>query len=303
MEAFRQCCRLTVGATLLLACGSRTDPGSLHASSVDDGAAPVDAAAGFDGGPILDSSAPVDSFVPPDSGAGCDASIPDISYVLDAVGVLYRYDPVTATATRLGSPNCGNGNVPWTMTTSREHAYFVYTDWTLYAVDLATLACSPTAFRSGQLGIGDQFGVAVSGTGGVEKLYVYGEANGGSNPILAVSDLSSFVLTKVGDITPSPPAPSFPVNLTADSMGNLYAFSPGGLLQQIDERPGAVLQAVQTGVTTMSTWGQLTYGPEIFLLVDTRAVGYLIASQTQVSEHDIGISAIGAGSFLTCPGR
>jgi hypothetical protein len=51
----------------------------------------------------------------------------------------------------------------------------------------------------------------------------------------------------------------------------------------------------------MSTWGQLTYGPEIFLLVDTRAVGYLLASQTQVSTHDIGISAIGAGSFLTCP--
>jgi len=86
-------------------------------------------------------------------------------------------------------------------------------------------------------------------------------------------------------------------------MGHLYAFSPGGGLQQIDETTGSVLQSVQTGVTTMSTWGQLTYGPEIFLFVDTRAVGYLLPSQTQVSEHDIGISAIGAGSFLTCPGQ
>ena len=303
MEAFRRSCCLTVTVTALLACGSRTDPGSLRPSAVADGAAPVDAAPVFDGGPILDSSAPVDGVVPQDSSTGCDASIPDISYVLDAVGVLYRYDPVTATATKLGSPNCGNGNVPWTMTTSRERAYIVYTDWTLYAVDLATLACSPTAFQSGQLGIGDQFGVAVSGTGGVEKLYVYGEAIVGSNPILAVSDLTSFVLTKVGDILPAPPAQSFPVNLTADSMGHLYAFSPGGLLQQIDEATGSVLQSVQTGVTTMSTWGQLTYGPEIILFVDTRAVGYLLPSQTQVSEHDIGISAIGAGSFLTCPGQ
>ena len=295
-------CCATVAAAALLACGSRTDPGALRPASGADAAAPVDAGAVFDGAPVFDAPFPVDAFTPPDSGNGCDASTPDISYVFDAVGALYRYDPVAAKVTKLGTPDCGNGNVAWTMTASRENAYIVYTDWTLYAVDLTTLACSPTAFRAGQLGIGDQFGVAVSGTGGVERLFVYGEPNVGGNPILAVSDLSSFVLTKVGDILPVPPSSSFPVNLTADSMGHLYAFSPGGLLQQIDEATGVVLQSVQTGVTTMSTWASLTYGPEVYLFVDSRADGYDLPTRTRLSDQDIGVFPIGAGSILTCPG-
>jgi hypothetical protein len=273
----------SVGAATMTACGART-PLDLSDSPSDGGYA-ADAFFLVDGAP-----------------AACGGNTPiEVSYLLDGDGVLYRYDPLAAGPTTLGAPNCGNVNVPWTMTVSRENAYVVYTDWTLYAVDLATLACSPTAFHSGQLGLDEEFGVAVSASGGTERLFVYGEPSSGGNPILAVSDLSSFALTKVGDILPPPPAETFPVNLAADATGLLYAFSPGGYLQQIEAATGAVVQAARTGVVTMSTWASLTAGTSVFLFVDSTVDGYDLTMRSTTSTHDIGVSAIGAGTVVACP--
>jgi len=220
--------------------------------------------------------------------------------VLDGSGVLYRYDVSTGQVTPLGAPSCADGNVQWTMTASRDTAYILYTDGPLYAVDLATLACSQTPFRSGQLGLDFDYGVAVTGSGAAARLYVYGLPSGGTNPILAVSDLTSFVLTKVGDILPAPPPSSYPVNLTADGAGHLYAFSPGGFVQQIDPASGAVLQSAQTGVTTTGTWATLAYGNDLHLWVDSEVVGYDLASNMQTSRSDAGVSAIGGSSVSAC---
>jgi hypothetical protein len=281
---FRRVSRLALAAVALFACGSRTGldvpRASAEAGLLADALAPLDGAPMecSDGGPL------------------------ERSYLLDGSGVLYRYDALTAHVTMLGVPDCGNDNVQWTMTASRDNAYIVYTDWTLYAVSLTTLACTPTAFQPGQLGLDGEFGVAISESGGAESLYVYGQPSGGGDPILAVADLASFALTKVGDIVPVPPASSFPVNLTADTMGHLYAFSPGGLLQQIDAATGAVLRAAQTGVTSMFTWASLTYGSDVFLFVDSHVDGYDLASGTSTSDRDIGIFPIGGGSVLACPG-
>ena len=248
-------------ATVLFACGSRT---GIDASELSSDAGPL-----ADAAPCCDGSLPGDASTARDAG-GCanGGGAVEVSYVFDAVGVLYRYDPRTARPTRLGAPNCGNGNVPWTMTASREHAYVVYTDWTLYAVDLVTLACSPTSFRSGQLGLDSEFGVAVSGSGATERLFVYGQPTGGTSPILAVTDLSSFVLTKVGDVRPAPPVSSFPVNLTADATGHLIAFSPG--LRRLHERHwGAALflalAVVVFGVLLVRSfeWAGRQLGPHV----------------------------------------
>jgi len=176
-------------------------------------------------------------------------------------------------ATMLGVPQCGDDNVQWTMTASRENAYIVYTDGTLYAVDLTTLACILTPFQPNQLGIQPDFGIAVAGSGAGESFYVYGEGSDG-NPILAVSDLSSFVLTKVGDV-----------------------------LQEIDAATGTVLQAAQTDIITMSTWASLTGGSEVVLFVDSRVASYDLASGAQTAEADSGVSPVGAGTVLSCPGQ
>jgi hypothetical protein len=241
---------------------------------------------------------------PVDAGTVCgEGGPPEVSYLLDSSGTLYRYDTQTRQSTPLGAPNCGNDNVQWTMTASRENAYIVYTDWSLYAVNLSTLACSPTPFPASQLDIGDDFGVAVADIGGVERLYVYAEDSEGNGPFLAVSDLASFELTKVGDVLPAPPADTFPVNLTADTKGHLYAFSPEGVVQEIEATTGAVLQSAQTNVTTTGTWAALTYGPELFLFVDSDVVDYDWMTQAQTSSFDAGVLPVGGNSVPACPGR
>ncbi len=267
-------------AVALLACGART-PLEVGTSSE----------------PVTDGG----STLPPDSGAPCDdGGHPELSYVLDDVGVLYRYDVLTGKATALGTPDCDDDNVQWTMTASRTDAYILYTDWTLYDVDLSTLACSQTPFQTGQLGFDFDYGIAVSSSSGTDKLYVYGLPSGSTNPILAVSDLTSFVLTKVGDILPAPPPSTYPVNLTADTMGHLYAFSPLGWVQEIDATTGAVLQSKQTDVTTMSTWATLTRGSDLYLWVESQVVGYDLATGAHTSQLDAGVSAVGGNSVLLC---
>ncbi len=251
-----------------------------------------------DGGPGA-SDASVDSG--PLAEAGPCGSGP--SYVLDGSGVLYRYDVTTGHATPLGTPDCGNSNVQWTMTATRDRAYIAYTDGTLYVVDLATLVCTQTPFRPGQLGLDTDFGIAVSGIAGAEQLFVYGWPESATSPILAVSDLTTFVLTKVGDVLPAPSPSMYPVNLTADPMGNLYAFSPGGLVQQIDPSSGAVRQSVQTGITSMGTWATLATSRGLYLWVQSEVDGYDLATRAQTSERDAGVLAIGGSSVGGCAGE
>lgn len=265
-------------------CGSRTDPG-----------VPPDASP--------DTPEPLDSAPGPDSSGGCgDAGPLELVYALDATGVLYRYDPLIGQATALGTPSCGDGNVQWTFTASRDHGYIIYTDGALFTVDLATLACTPTSFRPGQLGLDTESGIAAVGSGASERLYFYGMPAGASTPIVAVCDTTSFVLSKVGDVSPAPPASSYPVNLTSDFMGNLYAFSPLGVVQEIDSSSAAVLRSVDTGVTSMGTWATIAYGADLYLWVQSEVVGYDLATQSRTSEHDAGPNAVGAGSFPVCGG-
>jgi hypothetical protein len=224
----------------------------------------------------------------------------ELAYALDRVGTIHRYDPHTASAETLGTPDCGNSNVQWTMTATPDTAYIVYTDWTLYAVDLATLVCTKTAFDPGQLGNIGEFGVAAVGSGPSTRLFVYGLPTEGAAPVLAVADVGSFALTPVGSIDPAPPTSSFPVNLTADTAGQLYAYSPDGLVQRIDPASGAVLQSRQSDVVTMSTWATVAYTPELYLWADSRVVGYDLSSGAHTSDHDAGIFAVGASSFVAC---
>jgi len=270
-----------------LGCGARTDLGGRGSPSLDGGAS-IDGAA---------SDARVDSL-----GPCADGGTPPTVYALDGNGVLYTYDPTTGHSTALGAPDCGNSNIAWTVTASVDHAFIVYTDWTLDVVSLPSLSCSSTPFVPGQLGLDFEFGVAAVGSGASERLYFYGVPTGGAAPILAVADTQSYVLQKVGDVLPVPGPDSSLVNLTASSDGMLYAFSPLGLVEQIDPSTAAVVRAVDTGVTTDGTWATIAYGSKLFLWVDSDVVGYDLASQSRVSDNDAGIGAIGASAVGRCPG-
>jgi hypothetical protein len=273
-------------APLLLACGSRTGLDVAPSLAAGDASPPGDAAPTFD------------------AAAHCADGGPSVlAYALDDVGTIHRFDPQTAQVQPLGTPDCGNGNVQWTMTASNRAAYIVYTDWTLYRVDLATMICAPTPFQASQLGLDGEFGVAVTGSGASERLFVYGVQTGHTDPILAVTDTTSFSMSVVGSVLPAPPVDSFPVNLTADDVsGTLYAFSPGGWLQKIDPATAKVLDAADSGVTTTSTWATLAFGPQLLLWVGPRVDGYDLAKRTRTSDHDVGVSAVGASAILACPG-
>jgi len=281
----------TLVATLA-SCGARTGVDALPG-----------AASATDAGGALDATPSDAPGTPPDAASCPDGGPLDVVYAMDGPGVLYRYDPVTNQSTQLGAPDCGNGNVPWTITASRDAVYVVYTDWTLYRVDPATLRCTGTPFDANQVGLDSEFGVAAFGSGAGERLFVYGVPAGGPTPILAVADTISFALTKVGDVVPAPHPGGFPVNLTADNLGHLYAFAPFtlGPVLEIDQTSGAVLQSVDTGVTTQSTWATIAYGTRLFLWVDDRVVGYDLAAHAQTGTRDAGFGAIGAGSFPACP--
>ncbi|HEY1691746.1 MAG TPA: hypothetical protein VGG39_06275 [Polyangiaceae bacterium] len=284
--------RLTLAALALLAgCGARTEPADLGGSPI----APAD-------GGVTDAGIPgVDA--PFDAAPACEAGTIEVAYVLDGEENLYRYDPQTGQAILLGPLSCGDGNVAWTMTATRDHAYVVYTDWTIYVVDLATLVCTPTAFQAGQLGLEDEFGVAaVPGPSG-DRIFYYGTPSDVGAPILAVSDTQSFELTEVGSIQPPPPAQGgFPVNLTSDGNGHLYAYSPLGLVQEIDEGTGNVLQSVDTRVTSTATWATIAYGSTLYLWADTEVFGYDLGSRRRTSDFEVGIDAIGASAVTVCAG-
>ena len=275
---------LLVGA---LGCGARTDPGDLTSPALDSG--------GSRDRTVTD--APADQLAPCAAGGP-----PPTVYALDDNGVLYLYDPTTGRSTALGTPDCGNSSIAWTVSASVDHAFIVYTDWSLDVVSLPTLACSATPFVPGQLGLDDEFGVAAVGSGATERLYFYGVPTGGTVPILAVTDTQSYVLQRVGDVLPVPANGGDVVNLTAGSDGMLYAFSPLGLVQQIDPATAAVVRAVDTGVTSDGTWATIAYGSKLLLWVDQEVVGYDLASGTRTSDYDSGVSAIGASAVGGCAG-
>ena len=267
-------------ASLLAACGSRT---GLREAPYQP-ALPYDASA--------------------DAPPACDASVPH-AYAADSAGTLYRYDPLTGQATRLGTASCGMSGGIWTMTATRQHAFLVDdANWSLYQVDLATMRCSRTAFSIGALGVQAAFGVAAADTGAGERVYVYGLPGGSGTPALFACDTSSFQCTSIGALHPAP-AGAFPVNLTwNEQTGHLFAFAPqltGANVFELDPRDATVLSSSSTGVTTNSTWATIAYGSNLLLWVGSDVVGYDLAARARTTTHGGAPPAVGASGFLDCP--
>jgi hypothetical protein len=277
----------------LLACGR---------TGLDDLAPPV----GIPSALGRDASSSEAATPGPDASARCGDGGPiTVAYVLDAVGNLYRYYPSTGQEVLLGTPDCGDSVIPWTMTAGRDHAYIVYTDWSLFRVDLATLACTPTPFVAGQLGLEDSFGVALTGSGDSERIYYYGvPGDDASTAILAVSDTVSFTLSLVGPVNPmSPNDPLFPVNLTSDNAGHLYAYAPEpeGDLLEIDEATGVVHLLVDESLPSGPPYATLAYEGSVYLFADDVVEEFEPPKPGAFSTRTIDAGAIGAGSYVVCP--
>jgi hypothetical protein len=294
MTLARRIAPWVVTVALLPACGSRTGldapSGSAPASQP-----PAIADAGID---VEPPGATADGAA--DAGLPCSSPVV-VVYALDPVGGIHELNPLSGADRLLGAPQCGNDNVQWTMTATRDHAFIVYTDWTVYEVSLGTLACTRTPFDPSALGLSGEFGVAAVGAGGSERLFAYGEASGSMGLVLGTCDTTSYALSLVGVVAPPPGA--FPVNLTADEASwHLFAYAPAApsWVLELDAANARVLRSAATGVGTDSTWATVAYEGELFLWADSRLVGYDLAAQKVLSDHDAGFAAVGASAVLLC---
>ncbi len=193
---------------------------------------------------------------------------------------------------------------PWTISVSRTGtAYLVSSDtWDMYAVDLATLACSRTLFRRNQLGIATSFGIAVSRTGSADQMFFFGESNGQGPPILAVSDLTTFQLQEVGPALPDvPQLDNQEYDTQADLYGHIFVLTQTGLLVELDAATGKVLGAVDTGTnpTQNESWAVMTYEAQVYMFTNTTVATYDFATgvtttlgNVDVMNYVVGASAV-----------
>jgi hypothetical protein len=297
-------------AALGTACGSRSglflfaEP---TPSSGDSGPVPIDAA---DVAPPPDhaihddESAPIDVNVPPDSGLKCaDGATDTHAYLVSETGTFYEYDPASLQARPLGSLACPdpNGSQPFTMTVTEGNAYVIYQDSLLYKVDLATLACSATAFNPGAVGLQGNFGIASAYEGATEWLYLYGCVNSGPTcvPTLARADLTTYAVELVGAVAPLPPTMIFPVDMKADGYGRLFAIDYPGNLIQIDRTTGTVVGYDATGFTlspsaeALLAWNGLLYifGGRTGTVAQYDLVAHKLIPLGQVNDAIVGAGA------------
>jgi DNA-binding beta-propeller fold protein YncE len=247
--------------------------------------------------------------VAPDSGLACpDGGLPN-AYLFDNGGALYTFDPATLATSLLGTPACAGGVGPWTLSVSREgNAYVVFMDpWSIYKVDLTTLACTPTPFVTGQLGLDAFFSIAVSRNTGTEKLFVYGEPGLGDGgtipntpPILAQTDLTTFVLSEVGAVVPEPPLDSYPLDMQGDPLGNLFGLSDDGLIVEINSATGAVIGKADTGFLGGRDWAVMSYENQVYLFGaagdGSEVARYDVATQTLDLVGTIPVAVLGASA-------
>lgn len=232
------------GPVLAAACGSRTGllaPVASDASALDaasDVLEEADADVAFPDGPDIC----------PDAGS-------TLVYVITESNDLFSFYPPTLTFTRIGPVSCpgaASGVTPFSMAVDRRGVGLsVFSDGTLFQVDMATAACRGTTFQPDQLGFQTFcMGYAAnSGDGGDagETLYVADcEVSSVMKPNssgLAILDTTLLTLSYVAPFSQGIPGPE----LTGTGDGRLFGFftnttGSGSHIVQIDRATGALLQ-------------------------------------------------------------
>ncbi len=213
-------------------------------------------------------------------------------------GRLFTLDPPTLTTHLLGALDCPTAANPWSLTASSSGAvYVIYDDWNIYEIDPKTLACNTTPYVTDQLGLSEGTGITIAPTPSGERLYVYGQDRF-NNSELDVTDLTSFVLTNVGTVTPPPAASSYPLDIRADAFGRIFGFGPDGTLVQIDRNTAALLAQDQTSFAPMggASWALLTWNDDLYLFSEGDVGRYDLATQTVTPIGNVGVTVVGASA-------
>jgi hypothetical protein len=288
-------CAVTVVVTSALACGSRTDLDFDFSSMQDDAASPHD-----DGAPMVDAITPPPTIdaTPPNDASVCPKN-GTTAFMLSDDARLFTLDPPTLTTHLLGTLDCSTSAHPWSLTASSSGAvYVIYDDWNIHEIDPKTLACHTTPYAPDQLGLSQgETGITIAPTPSGERLYVYGQDRF-NNSELDVGDLTTFVLSNVGTVTPPPVASSHPLDIRADAFGRIFGFGPDSTLVQIDRDTAALVAQVQTSFAPMggASWALLTWNADLYLFSEGDVGRYDLATQIVTRIGNVGVTVVGASA-------
>lgn len=230
----------------------------------------------------------------------------DLIYVLDQDSEsLWLFDPGTASLTALGALSCDSWSSPASMAVARDgFAYVRYADQEVFQIDLATLACTPTAYSDRSTGFG-AFGMGFATPTSEtwrDQLFV---ANARQ---LGRLDPTTWQLTTLGTL-PSQ------AELTGTGAGELFAVLPLEsplTVVELDQSTGSVRDTVRVGTTldiaNLDTFAFAAYDGSFYLF--TRMYGMGNSTAVHRIERDgsisllapeLGINVVGAGVSTCAP--
>jgi hypothetical protein len=305
-----------------VACGARS---GLDTPTVDVRVS-HDAEAFLDGDAFVEADAVIDS--PVETGPrplDCAEAGVLYIYVIAEDNSLYSFNPADGEFTLIGVINCPDpgGLQPFSMAVDHTGvAYVVFYDGYLFRVSTKTASCEATPYVPNQHGV-TRFGMGFVATvddagNGSETLFVAPDngPNAGDQPnLLATIDLTSFVLTTVGNLGTVEGIPVSSAELTSTRGDNLYGFfspmntSPPAYIVHIDPATAGILSAVELpSVEEGNGWAFGFWGGDFYTFTGPNGTSTIVTryrpsdeSITVVAMTPPDVLIVGAGVSTCAP--
>ena len=226
-------------------------------------------------------------------------------YVIDVNGNLLRFDPPTASFTKVAPITC-RGSV-YSMAVDRQaYAWVLMQTGEIVRVDTRTGACTPTAFKAGQQGFSQQFGMGFStnGAGSTDETLFVSSA---AFATLAQLDLGSLTLHVVGPYDKVQAR----AEMTGTGDGRLFAAFEGTpyIVAEIGKSTAQVLsQAPQNAVNyppSSSNFAFAFWGGDFYLFVgpgtSTDVFHYRPLDGVTAKVSTVPFEIVGAGVSTCAP--
>ncbi|HEY8075493.1 MAG TPA: hypothetical protein VIF62_15320 [Labilithrix sp.] len=228
-------------------------------------------------------------------------------YVVSEENDLYSFQPNKLTFTKIGPLNCPSSSSPNSMAVDRSGTAWVnYSDGSLFKVSTADASCQATSFQPDQHNF-VKFGMAFatnSATTTAETLFVCGIVDGASGPGdglgLATIDLSTFLLTPVGDF--SGDLMGHGAELTGTGDGRLFGFfttQPYAKVAQIAESSAATTgEKTLNGVNTGQAWAFSFWGGDFwFYTAQGPSAPSTVTRLKTATDNSLGTAMDDVGGF------
>jgi hypothetical protein len=185
-------------------------------------------------------------------------------YTVDRNGTLSKFDPSTLTSTPIGTLDCPEATLPYSMNLDQSAvAWVVYDDGHLWNVDVSNAHCTATSFAPGQSGFtGFGMGSVFDSMTGKDTLFV---AGGPTDTDLATIDLGTLTLSVVGTID----ATRTEVSGTGD--GQLWVFEPSPpFIERLDPASGMTLEHHDlNAITSIGGYAIKFWGGAFYIFIGT----------------------------------